>query len=363
MKKIPSLNGLRALSILCVLTSHVLSRNLGLDKAPAGQLGVTIFFVISGFLITLLLLNEEQNNGKISLRNFYIRRVIRIFPVYYLYLGVCGILAIMHVFSFSLLSWISSLTYSKYFFTTEWETAHFWSLSIEEYFYLAWPLVFKYLGRYRKLFAMLIIVAVPLVRFTTDIVPLHLFTRADGIMWGCLLAIYYEPVMQFLNKQKKLYLTLPFILIMGCIGLKTVLNIFHWEIPEHFIEAFFGSFGTITIVSIAFIMVISINFENNAWFTILNLPFINYLGVLSYSLYIWQQMFFSTHLGWFSGFPQNLALIFIVANISYYGVEKPLLKLKDKFHTKRSGGSKRLASVAPFPGSTRIPATQVDVRP
>jgi peptidoglycan/LPS O-acetylase OafA/YrhL len=350
MKKIPSLNGLRAISILCVLFSHVLSRDLGIEQAPAGQIGVTIFFVISGFLITLLLLKEEEKNGQISLRNFYIRRAIRIFPVYYLYLAVCGILALFNILSFTRLSWIASLTYSKGFFRSEWETAHFWSLSIEEYFYLVWPVVFKYLGRNRRLFALIIILVVPLVRLTTDVAPLHLFTRADGLMWGCLFALYYESILQFLNRQKKPMLTIPFVVLIGCIGLKTVVKQLHLNISENFILAFFGSYGTLTLLAIAFIIVISINFKNNSWFTILNLPFLNFLGILSYSIYVWQQMFFSTHLGWFSGFPQNLAWIFLVANISYYLVEKPFLKLKDRFAAKKTG-NRRLVSATPSAGA------------
>ncbi len=316
-----------------------------MDQAPAGQLGVTIFFVISGFLITLLLVGEEQKYGRISLRNFYIRRAIRIFPVYYVYLIVCAILALFHVLSFSLLSWISSITYTKYLYRGEWETSHFWSLSIEEYFYLVWPIVFKYLGNYRKLFAVLIILIVPLVRLTTDFVSLHLFTRSDGLMWGCLFALYYEPILQFLKRQKKLFLAMPFIVITGCIGLRTVVKYFHWAIPDKVILAFFGSFGTLTVLAIAFLIVISVNFKNNGWFKMLNLAFVNYLGILSYSIYIWQQMFFSTKLGWFSGFPQNLAWIFIVANISYYLIEKPLLKLKNKFKAK-GRGNRNLVSAA-----------------
>ena len=84
-KQIPSLNGLRAISIAIVIIFHAGFRNLGYANFPGGQLGVNIFFIISGFLITLLLIEEEKVSKKISLKKFYLRRIFRIFPAYYLH--------------------------------------------------------------------------------------------------------------------------------------------------------------------------------------------------------------------------------------------------------------------------------------
>jgi peptidoglycan/LPS O-acetylase OafA/YrhL len=347
--KIPSLDGLRALSILFVLIGHVQVANLKLHDAPGAQIGVNIFFVISGFLITLLLLKEETKSGTISLKGFYIRRVIRIFPVYYFTLLVYFGLQLLNVFYLTPTSWITSITYTKYFnFNNDpgdWETGHFWSLSVEEHFYLIWPVVFYFLKKYRTHFAIAIIVIVPFVRLFTDISVMHLFTRADSLMWGCLFAIYYEPIVAFVKKRNNLLLISPFVLLAACLVIKRIVTIVFSNVPylEESIIAFAGSFGTITNICIGFIIVVSINYTNNIWFRFLNTKIMSYTGVLSYSIYIWQQLFFSENMGSLSKFPYNLIYIFITAYLSYNLIELPFLKLKDKLQgrekTKPSGNT------------------------
>ena len=152
-KHIPSLNGLRALSILLVIFSHLYNHHYFNDGdilikyVPLwlfnGALGVNIFFIISGFLITTLLKHELEAYGKISLKAFYMRRIIRIFPAYYFLLLVYFILQYFEVVYFDSENWLSSLTYTKQFFPSgDNESAHLWSLSSEEIFYLVWPLAF-----------------------------------------------------------------------------------------------------------------------------------------------------------------------------------------------------------------------------
>ena len=328
--KIPSLNGLRACSIACVLFAHIQLRNFSRNEGPGGQIGVTIFFVLSGFLITLMLLNEERSNGSISLKKFYIRRAIRIFPVYYFILFVYFLLQLCGILYFSTISWITSLTYTKYFSRSDWETGHFWSLSVEEHFYLIWPLVFKWLRRYRVKFALLIVFLVPLVRLKMDNSG-HLFTRADALMWGCLFAIYFEQIKFQVYRQRKLVLLIPFFAVVIALLSKTILKVTGIGLSQHILLALLGSYGTITNISIGLIIVISIMFTHNAWFNFLNHPIMNYLGVLSYSIYIWQQLFFSPNMGTLTRFPINILCIFIIANGSYWIIEKPFLRWKKKF--------------------------------
>lgn len=335
MKKyIPSINGLRALSIAFVLFSHVRYRNFGIYDSPGGQIGVTIFFLISGYLITLLLINEEEKNNSISLKSFFFRRVIRIFPVYYFLLLTYFLLQSFSILHFSNESWITSLTYTKYFNLkngNEWESGHFWSLSIEEHFYLIWPFIFKYQKKTRVLFAFLIILLITSIRLFTDINDLNILTRVDAIMIGCLFAFYNSKLQHVvLNIKNRLYLIIPFCLLILFIVFKRILNIAESDINKHLIKAFIGSFGLFTDMAIGFIIIISINFKNNIWFKFLNNKIVNYVGILSYSIYIWQQLFFSFNLDLYSKFPINLFFIFIVANISYYLIEKPFLKLKQK---------------------------------
>ena len=361
-KQIPSLNGLRALSIFLVLYAHgyisiitflqhifsYVSPSIALKllqliqnpEIPGGQIGVNIFFVISGYLITLLLVKEEKANGFVSLKLFYIRRTIRIFPVYYFLLFVYFIFQLLGLFSFSSASWIRSLTYSKDFTLTkgsDWESGHLWSLSVEEHFYLVWPLIFKFLKKNKIGFAILVILASTSVRLFTNTTHMHLFTRADALMWGCIFGLYNESIITFLNNvyaASKYLLLLPFIFLLVAIASKKIFSLLGFNNSEPIVNAFFGSFGMMTAICTAFIILISINFENNIWFKILNSSFLNYIGKLSYSIYLWQQIFFSEKVGELKNFPLNIILIFIIANLSFYLVEKPLLNLRTKFKAK-----------------------------
>ena len=240
-QQLPSLNGLRAISIFLVLYAHgylsvvvflqnIISKispdlafrlfpNVNELDIPGGQIGVNIFFVISGYLITLLLINEEKANGFVSLKLFYIRRTIRIFPVYYLLLIIYFIFQLVGWFDFTTGSWLRSISYSKDFPITagsDWETGHLWSLSVEEHFYLLWPFLFKYLKKQKIPFAFLVIIAVTIVRLTSDLSHFHLFTRADALMWGCIFAIYNDTLLSFLKNiydRNRLLLFLPFVFL------------------------------------------------------------------------------------------------------------------------------------------------------
>jgi peptidoglycan/LPS O-acetylase OafA/YrhL len=331
-KLIPSLNGLRALSIFAVLVSHAQDRSFHLPTSSGGQIGVNVFFVISGLLITLLLIKEEETNGSISLKDFFIRRSLRIFPVYFLLLFVYFVLQTLHVLSIPQTSWISSLTYTRYFFSGEWETGHLWSLSVEEQFYLVWPFVFVYLKNKRVLFAWAVVLIVPIVRFCTEINFMHhMFTRGDAIMWGCLFAVYYKPLVEFIKTKPTIVLLAPFVTLLICLASKKIFHVSNHTTPYYVIQALAGSYGMLTNICIGFITLVSINFQNNLYFSFLNSKIMNYLGMLSYSIYIWQQLFFSDHIGVLSHFPYNICLIFIVAMISYHFIEKPFLTLKSRF--------------------------------
>jgi peptidoglycan/LPS O-acetylase OafA/YrhL len=170
--RIPSLDGIRALSIYLVLLAH-LKGTAGFPIANGrstigdiGELGVRIFFVISGFIITKLLLQELEQSGAISLRRFYLRRTLRIFPASYCYLAVIGLIS-----AFGFLSVTGSdlrngavylMNYAK---TRSWSVGHMWSLSVEEQFYLLWPAVVCAFGRIRAMqAAALLVVLAPVSR-------------------------------------------------------------------------------------------------------------------------------------------------------------------------------------------------------
>ncbi|MBV8782143.1 MAG: acyltransferase, partial [Phycisphaerae bacterium] len=144
-KRIESLDGLRALAIVLVLAFHMRESGAFAHAwinavAAKGQFGVEIFFVLSGFLITMLLLREEQKHGRIDLKMFYIRRGFRILPPAMTYLLVVAVLAIVGVSTASGDLATSALFVRNFFSWGSTDTGHFWTLAIEEQFYLLWPL-------------------------------------------------------------------------------------------------------------------------------------------------------------------------------------------------------------------------------
>src|SRR4051812_4266975 len=148
--RLPSLDGLRALSILAVLFGHVAGTRGAYQPLPfmgsLAILGVRVLFVLSGFLITFLLLKEQARTGAISLRAFYFRRMLRIFPVFYAFLLGVALLktgGILHV------PWVDLVTAGSFlgdFRTADWNVSHFWSLSTEEQFYFFWPALLVFAG-------------------------------------------------------------------------------------------------------------------------------------------------------------------------------------------------------------------------
>lgn len=181
-KTIPSLDGIRAISCLFVIIGHfsylyadwflgTFGNTLGstLVFTFGNQYtGVTFFFVLSGFLITNILIEEIKVKSTINYKHFFLKRVFRIFPAYYFYFGL--ILAWMiytQLVKFSGQDLFAAVTYSYNYYSDQnpWQMAHFWSLAVEEQFYLIWPLIF--LLTYKKFdvkFPLLIILISPLVR-------------------------------------------------------------------------------------------------------------------------------------------------------------------------------------------------------
>ena len=141
-KKIPSLDGLRAVAVILVILNH-----LNVPFAPEGR-GVLTFFVLSGFLITWMMLKESEKNGDISIRNFYVRRVLRIVPAFYVFLVVqlAAQLVMRGRPSGSMIAdYVSAFSFtSNYRFAltpeVDHSSRHTWALAIEEQFYLLWPL-------------------------------------------------------------------------------------------------------------------------------------------------------------------------------------------------------------------------------
>jgi len=199
-KYLPSLDGIRAVCTALVIGCHA-ADSTGFPKSlkPAsqylfnGHLGVTVFFVLSGFLITLLLVKEEHRCGQISLTSFYGRRFIRILPVYFTYLLVVFLLDLATDMEMSPQRYASAFTFTNNVFFGGWIEGHLWSLSVEEQYYLLWPLVLVFLPRrFRVNVAIAIIVLAPVFRIQFamrdwDMLwKFSFLTNADSMMIGSL---------------------------------------------------------------------------------------------------------------------------------------------------------------------------------
>jgi peptidoglycan/LPS O-acetylase OafA/YrhL len=354
--RFPSLDGWRAVSIIMVLGSHC-KVTAGFPKSLDrifywlfdGDLGVRCFFVISGFLITYLLLQENEKTGSVSLRKFYIRRALRILPVYFAFLLVVFLLQIFTPFHQPLIVWIGNLTFSTDFLPTTWTTGHLWSLAVEEQFYLLWPLLLVWIGlngNGRTVFYILGIslLIAPICRAINhlayaDVLPpvFHPFfpwssflNYFDSLAVGCITAIILirnAPQVSAVlsrSKRKSILSAVALVLIPYILG-----KLFPAAIFIAAISPIFQATG--------FAILLLQSILSPQLFKPLNWPFIRNLGVLSYSIYIWQMIFcsdpqnFGWSQVWFMSFPGWLLAALLAATLSYHCLEKPLMRLRALF--------------------------------
>lgn len=338
--RIPSLDGLRAISILFVLLGHLsgshgfadvhwLERLLG----NYAELGVRVFFVISGFLITSLLIDEEKKTGTVSLKQFYFRRTMRIFPAFYAFIAAMALADWLGFISLRENDVLAALTYTtNYHRDRAWQLGHTWSLSVEEQFYLLWPFVVRAFGTRRAMWvAAAMLVVAPLCRVGTK----YLFsstlgvgetfqTVADSIAVGCLLA-GWGPSLRALPSYQKLqrspwFWLMPFVVIAS--NVNPIFTV-RWLVGE-----------TIMNFGIALIIDRVVNREG-AVQRFLNLRPLVFVGTLSYSLYLWQQPFLNRNSdAWSSHFPFSLLLTIGAAAISFFLIERPCLKLRQRMEKR-----------------------------
>jgi len=304
-----------------------------LHASVFGDLGVRTFFVISGFLITTLLLSEYRKRGRISLRDFYIRRIYRIFPAFYVYLAI--LLAI------TALGWIElpanevafAATYTMDFHarpSTEraWWLGHLWSLAVEEQFYLLWPLALSVLRPQRALwFAIGAIIAAPILRVMAfvlwpEIRPLtdQAFPFVfDSLATGCVLALGREWLET--SPTYVMWIDSPafWVLPLACIYALSVDR-----------AGFNLAFG-VTLGNLGIAMAIHrcVRHPTFPVGRVLEWRPLVFIGALSYSLYLWQQPFVNRHADSIvNAFPFHLVFALGAALLSYYLVEQPVLALR-----------------------------------
>ena len=323
---IPCLDGLRAISIAFVLVSHLSgTRNFVSSHwlMGLGEFGVRIFFVISGYLITTMLMEELRRKGSISLAHFYFRRTLRLFPAAYCLIAVAAVLAARGFIHLHHQDLTFALTYTtNYHETRGWPLGHLWSLAVEEQFYLLWPLVLSSLGLMRSRRILLgVLLLGPLFRITSPYagVTFNFIVWSDALASGCLLAIVRDALPNIQSYFRLLASKWFFLVPLTALAAN--------YIPSTKVTWLAGD--TIMNVTIAISVDWAMRHTKGRTGRILNQPTVAFLGVLSYSLYLWQQLFLNRSSDkLYCAFPMNIMLAFAFALASYLLVEAPFLRLR-----------------------------------
>jgi peptidoglycan/LPS O-acetylase OafA/YrhL len=346
---LPSLDGMRAISILLVIVAHATSV---FDRESnyffsLGQLGVSVFFVISGLLITWLMIRERDATGAFSLRNFYIRRFLRILPVFWLLILTVSVLKITHVISIEWLDILRALTFThnyplsmhrpdNYAF---WLT-HTWSLSLEEQFYLVWPGLFAILRpRHAARLAAILALSGSLLRILNyylipsfrGLVGTAFHTRVDILMVGCTSAFLLEsPVWNARIKKIPALSVLAATSFFLLVADPFFTNHFAFHSRANAIARLI--LPTFEAFAIALTLLVVVAGKPGMAFRALNWRVSSHIGKLSYSMYIWQQLFLApgsvtrlVSLLW------RLLAIYLVSFCSFNFFERPFIKLRSRF--------------------------------
>ena len=344
---IPSLDGLRAVSFLIVFGSHT-----GVFKWIPGGFGVTVFFFLSGFLITTLLRREATRSGHISLKNFYMRRVLRIWPPFYLVLVAAAALCLAGIVPGKLEG--PAVAAQALHFANYWAflrgyggfppgTGVYWSLAVEEHFYLLFPFVYLTFVRAKLpaarqatiLYALCALVLVwrCVVTFvfhgSAERVFVATDTRFDSILFGCALAVVGNPVLDPPTATERLwkYVFLPLGVLAIFCGLLAPIDWMKQTLRY-----------TLQGVGLIPLFVCAVRFP--AWwpFRPLNWRVTAYLGGLSYILYLVHQVvLYALEHAMGSRFPElviavvTLALSCFVAWLVHVSIEKPLARVRRRY--------------------------------
>lgn len=344
----PTLDGWRAIAILLVIGGHAIDDidhllrqwHIIVDANVfrfIGIHGVLIFFGLSGFLITSKLISEESRAGRIALGDFYIRRTFRIIPAALFFLGTVGLLSLMGVLDISLGRWLSALLFAANYSSADysWYLGHFWSLAVEEHFYLVWPAFFIWLGltRNRLVWAIGMACAVAVWRavdFKFQVTGSSSSTfmgrtdiRVDHILWGVAVALAYAdtrwgPSLKRMLADERTNAVLLVLLV----GLVIPYSL-DWK-AKFLLLSLEG-----VVVPLALLSTL-LNAKGQVGRLLESSP-MRWIGRLSYSIYLWQQLFFVwadarvIALTPWQTFPLNLAGVAACSVVSYWLVEQPCL--------------------------------------
>lgn len=344
-QRLPGLDGLRGLAILLVIALHsawfhIFPKRIGdalyRFTSPLGLFGVPIFFVLSGFLITHLLLQAERRHGSINLQHFWLKRFIRIGPPIVAYVAFICTYAWWRGITLSRMDIASILLFFRDLISGSPMTDHFWSLAIEAQFYLFWPLMLIIAPAGERLkMGCILLLAFPIIRLLGTLCltreSFYFFTsflRFDFILAGCLLALSY-PKWITLTLAYQQVVRLRLIGVFLCIT--TVILTVQTDVPcmERGMyspsKQLFAEFQTITGYSGVSLLLVSLLLNSGKVRSLFHTRVFTAAGLISYSLYVWQQFFmFAPGLpAWMGIFCVKLPITFLAGWISYRLLEKP----------------------------------------
>jgi peptidoglycan/LPS O-acetylase OafA/YrhL len=330
---LPTLDGWRGVAILAVLFSHIQWPLPWLARiSEYGAMGVHLFFALSGFLITWWLVQEYERLNHVDWKDFYLRRAFRILPAAFVYLSVIAVAGLgFHLIPVGGLQLTGSFLFFRNYLTAPvpqpWYTGHFWSLAVEEHFYFLWPLVLCLAGfRRARFLAPLFAIAVALWRtldgryeWVARLNPLlkgdvqRTDYRLDILFCGCAVALLWtQPTF-----QRTLSRISGSPLVVAILG--ATVACLYWQPPGYL---------TMLAILMAFLPAATVARPDAFISRVLEFSALRWIGRLSYSLYLWQQLFFPAFgvlpsLGWIQVWPWNLFASFFAAALSYYAVERP----------------------------------------
>jgi peptidoglycan/LPS O-acetylase OafA/YrhL len=334
-----TLDGWRAVAVCAVVFYHSrLSSVAGFDLSGLREFcdhGVMLFFAISGILICSRLLDEGRLHGSVSLKSFYIRRLFRIQPAAVLYLAVAGILSLIGIIPQMLAPWLSSLLcFRNFYAAANWisspndrYTTHFWSLAVEEHFYLFLPLL---LVIAKKRVAQVLGVLSVLFFLWPPIADHMGFSTTALSAWRTDMALRYLLVPAFMA----VLLTRPAIrswfIKVSSFGMLILLTVAGILISQMFLHGR----GTNEICCIGLpLTLLGTMFHPGTWLgQLLESRLFTFMGKISYSLYLWHVLFFirrpePSSLRFLQSTPWNVIASIACAVLSYYLVEKPLIRI------------------------------------
>jgi peptidoglycan/LPS O-acetylase OafA/YrhL len=354
------LNGIRAIAAFSVVISHTLQSLVlfGLPKLQGIQManyGVTMFFTLSGFLITFLLLLEKEKFGGVNIKQFYIRRILRIWPLYYFYLIVSIVVlfvCVRQVLTGNLVFYFFLLANVPIIMGNQIPViGHYWSLGVEEQFYLFWPWIVKRVSR--LLVWLIYFVAIMMVlKFGTwlffhrtgNVIPLNviLYNRFQCMAIGACAAILYF-------QRNSVFLKIAF---------KVPVQLMAWTAIAVLAAMDFNFILNDEIISFAtVVLIVNISSNQNSIVKLENKP-MDFLGKISYGVYIYHPLIIYLLQRWAGTYLVKMDsrwryvaifglvtfITILVAAISYRFFESRFLRLKERFARVKSQGNRQLAT-------------------